>query len=381
MIRLAWPDVDFSQVSGQFAEIINSGQLTSGKYVKEFENKLARYFGTSFALTTTSATTALHLALVVAGVKEEDEVLVADFTHPATGNVVLQAGAKPVLVDIDKETFCIDFTDLEKKISSRTKAIIPVHPFGYPVNIPELNELVAGKGITVIEDAATAIGATVYGKKCGSLGEIGCFSFHPRKTLTTGEGGLLTTNNEDLAREASILRNHGGVLEGPTHVFTFRKAGFNYRMTELQAALGLAQLKNLKKIIQIRREIAQQYFERLEKFSFLDLPKEPSYGERVFQSFVVVLDEDLKRDLVIEELAKKGIETTLGTYALHAQPAYTSLGYKPADLPNSFLAFKSTLSLPIHGHLTTKDVDYVCKTLKEVVENGAKKRRYSRKQI
>ncbi len=381
MIRLAWPDVDFNSVANDFERIINSGQLTSGQYVEEFEKQLANYIGTKYAVATTSATTALHLSLVALGVKAGDEVLVADFTHPATGNVVIEVGAKPVLVDIDSETFCLDFDDLKAKITSKTKAVIPVHPFGFPVNIPELRKIVVGRGIAIIEDAATAIGASVQGQKCGSLGEVGCFSFHPRKTLTTAEGGLITTDSETVAREAQILRNHGGVLEGPTHIFTFKKAGFNYRLTELQAALGLSQMKNLETIISTREKIAQHYNEKLKKFDFLTLPKLPDYGKRVFQSFVVVLDESLDRDRVIEGLEKEGVETTLGTYSLHSQPAYRPLGYNPGDLKRSFFAYSQTLSLPLHSHVTEEDIEHITISLRKVAQNAAKKGRNSGKQI
>jgi dTDP-4-amino-4,6-dideoxygalactose transaminase len=196
---------------------------------------------------------------------------------------------------------------------------------------------------------------------------MGCFSFHPRKTLTTGEGGLITTDNEDLTRQAQMLRNHGGSLEGKTHIFTFREFGFNYRLTELQAALGLSQMKKLAESIETRNKIADQYRKRLADLDFLTLPPVPDYGERIYQSYVVTLDQDLDRDKIIERLAAKGIETTLGTYALHAQPAYTTLGYKPGDLPHSFAAFKQTLSLPIHARLTENEIDFICKSLREVI--------------
>ncbi|MEX0616493.1 MAG: DegT/DnrJ/EryC1/StrS family aminotransferase [Candidatus Woykebacteria bacterium] len=367
MIRLAWPDVKYEDVKNDFKEIVDSGQLTRGKFVKSFEEGLARYIGTKFAVATTSATTSLHLSLAVLGVKEGDEVLVSDFTHPATGNVVIEVGAKPVLVDINPEDFCLDFEDLKKKITSRTKAIIPVHPFGYPVNMEKLMLIAREKGLYVIEDAATAIGASINGKLCGAWGNLGCFSFHPRKTLTTGEGGLITTDDKNYADAALELRNHGGRLEGKNHVFTFRKAGFNYRMTEMQAALGLSQINRLEQIIVKLEEFAQVYIEKLRSFSYLDLPKVPTYGKRVFQSFVVTLDPALDRDKIIEKMAEKGIETTIGTYALHAQAAYESLGYKSGDLKNSFNAFRQTLALPLHNHLTIKDIEYIVGSLKEAV--------------
>lgn len=367
MIRLAWPDLKYEDVKNDFQEIVDSGQLTSGKFVKKFEEDLARYIGTKFAVATTSATTALHLSLDVLGVKEGHEVLVSDFTHPATGNVVIEAGAKPILVDINPEDLCLDFTDLKKKITPRTKAVIPVHPFGYPVNMEELMKIAREKDLFVIEDAATAIGASINGKLCGAWGNLGCFSFHPRKTLTTGEGGLITTDNKDYADAALELRNHGGRLEGETHIFTFRKAGFNYRITEMQAALGLSQISRLEQIIGKLEGFAQIYMEKLKGFSYLTLPKGPTYGKRVFQSFVVTLDNSLDRDEIIEKMAEKGIETTLGTYALHAQPAYEKLGYKSGDLKNSYNAFRQTLALPLHAHLTLKDIDYITRSLKETV--------------
>jgi len=370
MIRLAWPDVNFKDVEKDYKEIIASGQLTSGRFVKKFENELAKYIGTKYAVATTSATTALHLSLVVAGIKEGDEVLVADFTHPATGNVVIEVGAVPILIDVDPETFCLDFDDLKKKVTKKTKAIIPVDPFGFPANLKAIVDFADKNKIVVIEDAATALGASVSGRMCGSWGIAGCFSFHPRKTITTGEGGMITTNDKRFAQEAYVLRNHGGTLEGKNNIYTFRKAGFNYRMSEIQAALGVVQMKKINEFIEKRKYLVLLYKELLSESPLIKFQKEPSWGKGVYQSFVILLDKKINRNKVITDMKDKGVETTLGTYALHAQPAYKDFGYREGDLKNSYLAFTQTLTLPLHTHLTKEDIKYICKSLEQVIKDS-----------
>lgn len=367
MIKLIIPEIKFKDVAKELKEVIDSGILTRGPNVKKFEKAVASFVGTEYAFTTTSATTALHLSLTALGVKNGDEVLVADFTFPATANVVVQTGAKPILVDIDLNTYDIDFDDLKKKITKKTRAIIPVDAFGCPVDMKNILKIARKYKLFVIEDAACALGAEYYGKKCGSLGTTGCFSLHPRKSITTGEGGLITTNSKNLAQKIELLRNHGGDLNKSGY-FTFKEAGFNYRMTEMQAVMGVIQMKKIKQIINRRRKLAKIYSKKLAQFNFLKTPNDPSYGKHIFQSYVVLLDEKINRDGVIKKMRDKGIETTIGTYALHAQPFYIkNYGYKPGDLKNSFEAFHKTLTLPLYSGLTVKQIDYIVDNLKSII--------------
>src|SRR5262249_25152874 len=241
-MRLAASYTDEDEIS-EIRGVLDSGYLTQGPKVAEFERLVAGSVGTRYAFATTSATTALHLSLVALDVGPGDEVLVPDFTFPATANVAIQQGARPVLVDIDLETFTIDVNDLAEKITPRSRAIIPVHTFGLSADMGPILELADVHGLAVVEDAACAIGATYYGKPVGGLAETGCFSFHPRKVITTGEGGMITTGDDLLAEKIQLLRNHGGVRrEGR---FTFEASGYNYRMSDILAAVGVAQMRKL----------------------------------------------------------------------------------------------------------------------------------------
>ena len=320
MIPIIKPEINFQEIESELKEIFKSGILTKGPRVKKFEKIVAKYVGTKYAFATTSATTALHLSLAALGIGPKDEVLVADFTFPATANVVVQQGAKPVLVDISLDNYNIDKKDLERKITKRTKAIIPVDVFGSPVDMISIMKIAKKYNLAVVEDAACALGAEYKNKKTGTLGDTGCFSFHPRKSITTGEGGMVVTNNSELAKKISILRDHGGVFSKKKGFFSFEMAGFNYRMTEVQALLGIYQMKNIDKIINQKRNLAKIYSKILSNIKGVKLPQEMPYGRHTYQSYVVLLDKKINRNKVIKIMRKKGIETTLGTYALHAQP-------------------------------------------------------------
>src|SRR5262249_37119272 len=345
LMRLAVPYTDEDEIS-EIRGVLDSGYLTQGPKVAEFERSVAGCVGTKYAFATTSATTALHLSLVALDVGPGDEVLVPDFTFPATANVVIQQGARPVLVDIDLETFTIDVDDLAEKITPRSKAIIPVHTFGLSADMGPILELADRHGLAVVEDAACAIGATYYGKPCGSLAETGCFSFHPRKVITTGEGGMITTSDDLLAEKIQLLRNHGGVRQEGR--FTFEAAGYNYRMSDILAAVGAAQMRKLDGLIRRKRELAAQLTEKLRGIDGVELHEEPGWGGHIYQSYVIGLDDRIDRDQVIGSMRQRGIETTLGTYALHAQLFFARQNnYRPGDLPNSYRAYRQSLTLPL----------------------------------
>lgn len=351
--------------------VLVSGHLTQGPKVAEFERLIAARLGTRFAFATTSATTALHLTLAALGIGPGDEVLVPDFTFPATANVVVQQGARPVLVDVNLETFTLDPTDLEAKVTPRSRAVIPVHAFGLAADMGPIIRVARRHGLAVIEDAACALGAAYYGKPCGSLGVAGCFSFHPRKAITTGEGGVVTTDDEALADRLRLLRNHGGVRQNGR--FRFEAAGFNYRMSDILAAVGLAQLRRLDQILAARRAGALWLTARLNGAPGIRPPAEPLWGGHIYQSYVVLLEGDIDRDRVIGFMADHGIETTIGTYALHAEPFFRrTFGYRPGDLPNSYRAYLQTLTLPLYPQLGPEDLERVAGTLERAVAAARK---------
>lgn len=369
MIPLVSPKINFQEIKKELKKILGSGILTKGPKVRQFEKMIAKYVGSKYAFATTSCTTALHLSLATLGIRQGDEVLVPDFTFPATANVVVQQGAKPIFVDIDLDTFNIDIKDLERKITKKTKAIIPVDAFGCPVDMISIIKIAKKYNLAVIEDAACALGAEYKGKKSGTMGDIGCFSFHPRKSITTGEGGMVVTNNEKLAQKIEILRNHGGVFNKKIGFYKFERAGFNYRMTEIQALLGIHQMKNIERIINQKRKLAKIYFQKLANIKEIKVPKDTPFGKHSFQSYVILLDKKIDRNKVIQKMRKKGIETTLGTYALHAQPFFVkNYGYRPGELKNSFMAFNRTLALPFYIEITKEQIDYIINNLRNIVE-------------
>lgn len=362
-IWLARPQVDEAEIA-EIREVMASGWLTQGPKVSEFESMVAERVGVPYAMAVTSATTALHLSLAALGVGPGDEVLVPDFTFPATANVVVQQRAQPVLVDIDLATFAMDPADLAAKITPRSRAIIPVHPFGLPADIDPIMDLAANHGLAVIEDAACALGAEYRGRLAGSIGLAGCFSFHPRKSITTGEGGMITTSDDAFANRVGLLRNHGGARSGGRYLF--EEAGFNYRLSDLLAAVGVAQMRKLDLMLEARRRVAAWYDEALDDAGLegLQRPQVPDGRRHTYQSYVILLDSRVDRDAVIGNLAEAGIETTLGTYALHAQPFFArTYGFSPGDVPNSFRAFTSTLALPLHPGIGSDEVGLVVSQL------------------
>ena len=364
-IRLAKPLLDADEIK-EIESVMATGYLTQGPKVIEFEQLVAQYVGVQEAIATTSATTALHLTLAALEIGPGDEVLVPDFTFPASANVVVQQGAVPVLVDIDLDTFTVNVDDLASKVSTKTKAIMPVHAFGLAANMKPILELAQAKGLEVIEDAACAIGTTYYDQPCGSFGTTGCFSFHPRKVITTGEGGMITTNDTKLAERLRLLRNHGGQKQA--HQSVFVAAGYNYRLSDVLAAIGVAQMRKLEKLINRKKELAKIYDEKLKNFPEVKVTSVPPWGGQVNQSYVVVLDDKTDRNKVIEEMKQKGIETTLGTYALHVQPFFCKeYGYKIGEIKNSYKAFCHSLTLPLHYEMNNMDIELVINCLNESI--------------
>jgi dTDP-4-amino-4,6-dideoxygalactose transaminase len=368
MIRLCVPTTGQEELTA-ISDVLESGYLTQGQKVEKFERVVAEYVGTRFAFATSSCTTALHLSLAALDIGPGDEVLVPDFTFPATANVVVQQQAKPVLVDIDLATFTLNIQDLESKISNKTRAVIPVHAFGLAANMEPICELSKKYGLTVIEDAACALGARYKGVQCGAIGDLGCFSFHPRKSITTGEGGMITTDDDTLAARISLLRSHGGIRrEGR---FIFEDAGFNYRLSEIHGAMGIEQMKKCDQILLRKRKLAATYTEKLSGLQKLQIPGQPDYAQHSYQSYVVLLGEDIDRDKVIRQMFARGIETTIGTYALHLQPYFArTQNYRPGSLINSAAAFDRSLTLPLYAELSEQDINVVVETLKAILNDS-----------
>lgn len=368
MIWLTRPQTDEAELA-EIAGVLASGYLTQGPKVEELEGMVAALVGTEHAFAVTSATTALHLSLVALGIGPGDEVLVPDFTFPATANVVVQQGATPVLVDIDLSTFSVDPHDLERRVTPRSRAIMPVHPFGLCADMDPILDVAERHGLAVVEDAACALGATYRGRQAGSMGLAGCFSFHPRKSITTGEGGMITTSDDALADRIKLLRSHGGVREHGR--FRFEAAGFNYRLSDILAAVGVAQMRKLDSFLAARRRVAGWYDEALADIGRLQRPVTPEWGTHTYQSYVVLLDPSVDRDGVIASLRRDGIETTLGTYALHAQPFFSrTYELDPGDLPGSYRAFTGSLALPLHGGMPQTDVELVVQRLRATLEGA-----------
>lgn len=355
---------------------IESGWLTSGPKVREFEEQFAKRHNVKYAFALTSATTALHLAVLALDIQPGDEVIVPAFTWVSSANVVLYAGATPIFVDIDLTTFNIDPEQLKSKISKKTKAIIAVHLFGLCADIDAI-KLVA-PGIPVIEDGACAAGASYKGIPAGGLGDIGCFSFHPRKSITTGEGGMLTTNDSKIAELVGMLRNHGASISEeqrhhgpkPFNLPEFNHLGYNYRMTDLQGALGVAQLKKLDDFISYRSYWAKWYNSQFKDIPWLLTPEIDQNFSHGWQSYVTMIDESkspMSRNEIMEYLQENGISTRPGTHAVHMLGYYKNL-YKliPNDFPNAFSANERSMAIPLHNSMTAEDFEYVAQIIKNI---------------
>ena len=369
MIPIIRPDVSFAEVAGDFEQIIDSGQLTGGRFVAAFEAAIAERVGVEHAVTTTSATTALHLSLAALGIGPGDEVLVSDFTFPASGNVIVELGATPVLVDSATDSFALDVDLAAELVTERTKAIMPVHPFGQPADLDAIGRLATDHGLVVVEDAACALGSSWGDVACGSA-HPGCFSFHPRKVVTTGEGGAITTDDSAFAARVRLLRSHGAV---PAEVgMEFVANGFNARLGELPAALGLSQMTRLDDILADRRATGRRYDALLAGVPGVELRVEPPGQTWSYQSYVVMLDDEVDRDGVVSTLRSRGIETTLGTYAMHAHPAFQRFGTAAGDLPNSSRAQRRSLTLPLLPRMPEDTVELVVAELATAVEGASR---------
>ncbi|MCJ2165645.1 MULTISPECIES: DegT/DnrJ/EryC1/StrS family aminotransferase [unclassified Pseudodesulfovibrio] len=345
-IRLIKPYISFAELEHDLRDILASGILTRGRKVADFAEGLASYTGSPHAYPTTSATTALSLCLKVLGIGRGDEVVVADFSFPASANVVETAGARPVFCDVDPMTWNMDPDCLEKRIGPKTKGVIFVDAMGNPSGVHAISSICEKHEIPLIEDAACALGSSESGRRCGSIATLSCFSFHPRKLLTTGEGGCVTTADPAMAESLALLLNHGGTMV-EDHL-EFVAPGFNYRMSEIQAAMGLAQLSRLDDIIQRRQQFRNACTHELRSLGFRPQETGTDVHHNV-QSLVYTVPEGMDRDRLIHHLAHQGVESSLGTYCLSNTKFYRE---KYDDVqPIAMRLQETTLTLPCHDEV------------------------------
>jgi perosamine synthetase len=346
-------------------ECLKSGWVSGiSPYVEEFERSFAKYCGCRYGVATNSGTTALHLALATLKVGPGDEVIMPTFTMIATANAVAYTGAKPVLVDSEAETWNIDPTKIESKIGKRTKVIMPVDTYGHPANMDAIREIAVKHGLHIVEDAAEAHGAEYKSRKAGSLGDVGCFSFYANKIITTGEGGMLVTDDFDLAERARWLRAHA-FGRGGKH-FYHEEIGFGYRMSGLQAALGISQLGRLDLNVERRRKNARLYNELLSGLGDkVTLPPEAPWAKNVYWMYSILVQKGfgVSRDKLIELLAREGIESRTFFYPIHVQPAYSSLE-RSEEFPVADSLSRSGINLPSGNDLTEEQIREVCDTVK-----------------
>lgn len=368
MIRIGRPDITEADIAA-VTEVLRTGQLIQGPRVAEFEQAIARYTDGGEVVAVCNGTAALHLALLALGVGPGDHVGVATYSWPATANTILLCGARPVFIDIEPDTLGLDPNALDAvfRRGPRLRALLPVHVFGNMANMPAIMALADAHGVPVIEDAACALGAMLDGRAAGAWGQLGCFSFHPRKAATTGEGGAIRTRDRALANTIRALRNHGQDPEAPSPDFI--RAGFNVRMTEFQAALGSSQLSRYEALLSARRERARRYDELLADLP-LERPRALCSEAHVYQSYVVRLQGSAiaRRDEIIRSLKGQGIETNLGTYHMPLLTVFReACGHSRGDFPVTDRVAEAALALPLHAALGADEQETVAAALRREI--------------
>ena len=334
---------------------------SKGKYITEFEEKFSQYCGAKYGIATSNGTTALHLALASVGIKSGDEVIIPDFTMIATANSVTYTGAKLVLVDSEPETWNIDPNKIEEKITERTRAIMIMHTYGHPVDMGPIMDIAKAHDLLVIEDAAEAHGAEYKGKRTGGLGDMGCFSFYANKIITTGEGGMVVTNNEEFAERARMLRDQA-FEKGKR--FWHRQLGFNYRLTNLQAAVGVAQFEHIDEFVETRRRNALYYNSLLEKVEGITFPPEAKWAKNVYWMYTILIEKNfgLSRDDLMIRLKEKGVDSRRAFYPVHAQPLYAEQ-FTGQKFPVADQLSDKGVYLPSGNTLTKEQIDQVVEIL------------------
>ena len=360
-IPLARPYIT-DEVKQKVNEVLDSGMLTEGRVTRELEEQFRGYLGCVRALAATSCTTGMEMALRALGVGPGDEVIVPGYTYPATADAVALTGATVVVVDVDERTLLIDYDALERAVSPRTKAILPVSLFGNPLDYGRLGPIARRHGLRIIEDAACAMGAEFQGRKAGAWADISVFSLHPRKFITTGEGGMITTDNPAWADWMESYKRFGLGPARPREAAAFERIGTNYKLSDLLAAVGVVQMRHVDALLARRREQARIYQDLLSAHPRLALPATTPGGVHSWQSFCVFVED---RDRVLAGMREKGIEVQIGTYALHLQPAFAGnpLCVFAGTLTGSHSAFQRCLALPLYHELTAADQARVIREL------------------
>lgn len=364
MITIAQPYIGDEEIDA-VVDVLKTGMLAQGPKVEELERAFAEYCGTGYAVAVNSGTAAIHAALYAAGVGEGDEVITTPFSFIASINPILMLGAKPVLVDIDPKTFNIDTNKVEVAVTERTKAIIPVHLYGQPVDWSGIKTIADKHNLIVIEDACQAIGAEYNGKKAGSLGDLACFSLYATKNIMSGEGGMITTDNEDYVKAMKSYRQHGMVAP-----YEYVELGYNYRMTDLHAAIAVEQLKRVDGFNEKRRANAIRLSGGLSGIQGIEIPETIPESKHVYHQYTIMLDPAVDRATFIEQLRDRGVGA--GIYypkPLHAYPHIEKLGYKIGDFPITEDTANRVVSLPVHPAVSEQDVDIIIKAVKEAL-NG-----------
>ena len=372
-----WVDEEDIQ---EVLETLKSDYLTTGPKINAFEDKLKEAVGAKYAVAVANGTAALHAACFAAGIGEEDEVITTPMTFAASANCALYMGAKPIFADIDPHTYNIDPKDIQNKITSRTKAIIPVHFTGQPCDMDPILKLARDNGLAVIEDGAHALGAEYKGRKIGSIGDMTTFSFHPVKHITTGEGGAVTTNSEALYNKLMMFRTHGITRdskqllknEGPWY-YEQHFLGYNYRMTDIQAALGVKQLEKLPLFLQKRRAYVEKYNKAFSNIDELILPHRLDAAKSSWHLYIIQLKLDklnMGRRDVFEALRQKNIGVNVHYIPVYDHPYYRKLGYKQGQCPNAEKLYAGIITLPLFPKMKEEEADYVIESLLEVIENG-----------
>lgn len=362
-IPVAEPDLRGHELD-YVVDCVKTNWISSlGKYVTEFESGFSRFCDTKYGIAVANGTVALHLALSVLDIGPEDEVIIPSLTFVATANAVIYTGARPVFADSEPGTWNIDPQQLESLVTPRTRAIIPVHLYGHPADMDPILEIARRYGLYVIEDAAEAHGAQYKGQVVGSFGDIGCFSFYGNKIVTTGEGGMLVTNDPSLAEKARILRDHA---MSPEQRFWHLYVGFNYRMTNLQAAIGVAQLERIDELLDTRRRMARLYSEFLSGTQGIRLHPEAAWARNVFWLYSVLIEDEfgISRDELMAGLRANGIDSRPFFYPIHIQPPYTR--YKTTTLPIAERLSQQGVNLPSSTLLTEEEIEYVAGTIHQL---------------
>ena len=353
------------EVKSKVCEVLDSGYLTEGPVTQEFEDVFKAYIGCQYALAVCNCTVGLEIALRAVGVGPGDEVIIPDYTYPATADAVRIVGAKAIIVDVDRESMLIDYEALEEAIAPRTTAVIPVSLFGNPLDYDRLNRIKEKYGIFIIEDAACSIGAKFRNSSVGNLADISVFSLHPRKFITTGEGGMVTTNNPQWADWMLSYKHFGMGVHDSRLATSFEMIGTNYKLSNIQAAIGLVQMKHIEELLTKRREISERYYRLLADMPTIAFPRTTENGTHAWQSCCIFIEN---RNQVIELLKEKKIETQIGTYALHMHKAFNdnSHCHIMGGMPGSRYAFENCLTLPVYHDITDEEQAYVARQLVEI---------------